>query len=96
MQAQTKVFIMFSKINQEFKNVKKLDFNAKATEMENKIPIISGLTTTFALTSVKNEIVNISSLVKKQQIVTKKIVKLSKYLLITVMTNILLLQNLIS
>ena len=87
---------MFSKINQEFKNVKKLDFNAKATEIESKIPIISGLTTTFALTSVKNEIVNISSLVKKQQIVTKKIVKLSKYLLITVMTNILLLQNLIS
>ena len=34
--------------------------------------IISGLTTTYALTSVKNEIPNISSLVKKQQIITKK------------------------
>ena len=72
MQAQTKVFIMFSKINQEFGNVKKLDFNGKVTEIENKIPIISGLTTTSVLTSVKNETPSISSLVKKQQIITKK------------------------
>ena len=72
MQAQTKVFIMFSKINQEFGNVKKLDFNAKVTEIENKIAIISGLTTTSALTSVKKKIPNISSLVKKQQIIAKK------------------------
>ena len=63
---------MFSKINQEFVNVKKLDFNAKVTEIENKIPIISGLTTTSALTSVKKKIPNISSLVKKQQIIAKK------------------------
>ena len=46
--------------------VKKLDYNAKITEIENKIPNISGLATNVAWTAVRNKIPNISSLVKKQ------------------------------
>ena len=45
--------------------VKKTDCNAKITEIEGKIPSISGLATNAALTSVENKIPNISSLVKK-------------------------------
>ena len=39
--------------------------------MENKIPSISGLATNSALTAVKNEITNVSSLVKKTDYYTK-------------------------
>ena len=42
--------------------VKKLDYNAKITELENKIPSISGLVTNTVLTDVENEIRNICSL----------------------------------
>ena len=35
--------------------VKKLDYNAKVTEIENKIPTISGLATNAALTVVENK-----------------------------------------
>ena len=45
--------------------VKKSDYNAKISELENKIPSISGLVTTSALTSVENKIPSVSSLVKK-------------------------------
>ena len=45
--------------------VKKLDHNAKITEIESKIPSISGLASNAALTVVENKIPNISSLVKK-------------------------------
>ena len=45
---------------------KKTDYNAKITEIEDKIPGISGLATTSALTSLGNKIPNISSLVKKK------------------------------
>ena len=45
--------------------VKKTDYNVKITAIEGKIPSISGLATTFALTTVENEIPNISSLVKE-------------------------------
>ena len=34
--------------------VKKLDYNANVTEIENKIPTISGLATNAALTAVEN------------------------------------------
>ena len=44
--------------------VKKLDYNAIITEIENKISTISGLATNAALTAVENKIPNISSLVK--------------------------------
>ena len=45
--------------------VKKTDFNAKVTEIEGKIPSISGLATNSALTAVENKIPDVSSLVKK-------------------------------
>ena len=47
--------------------IKKLDYNAKGTEIENKISCISDLATNAALTTVKNEIPNISSSVKKKK-----------------------------
>ena len=43
--------------------VKKTDFNAKFTEIEGKIPSISGLATNLAITAVENKITD-SSLVK--------------------------------
>ena len=45
--------------------VKKTDYYAKITEKESKIPSISGLATTAALTEVENKIPDISSLVRK-------------------------------
>ena len=45
--------------------VKKADFNAKVTEIEGKIPSISGLGNNSALTAVENKIPDGSSLVKK-------------------------------
>ena len=45
--------------------VKKTDFNTKVTEIEGKIPDISGLATKSALTVVENKIPDVSSLVKK-------------------------------
>ena len=46
--------------------VKKTDYNPKITEIEVNIP--SGLATNAAVTAVENKIPNISSLVKKKQI----------------------------
>ena len=40
--------------------------NSKISEIENKIPRISGLVTTSALTAVENKIPDVSSLVKKK------------------------------
>ena len=51
--------------------VKKTDYNAKITEIEDKIPSMSGLATKTALTAVENEIPNIGSLVKKTDYNTK-------------------------
>ena len=51
--------------------VKKTDLNAKITEIENKIPTITGLTTKSALTAVENKIPDISGLVKKTDFDTK-------------------------
>ena len=50
---------------------KKTDFTAKVTEIEGKIPCISGLAANSALTAVENKIPNISSLVKKTDYNTK-------------------------
>ena len=36
--------------------LKKKDYNAKNTEIESKIPIVSGLATTTALNAVENKI----------------------------------------
>ena len=45
--------------------LKKPDFNAKVTEIEGKIPSITGLATNSALTAIENKIPDVSSLVKK-------------------------------
>ena len=57
--------------------------------------IISGLATTSALTAVENKILNVSNLVKKQ-IITQKLLKFKRDLLIMIMINRLLLLSLIS
>ena len=44
---------------------KETDFNAKVIETEGKVPSISGLATSSALTAVENKIPDVSSLVKK-------------------------------
>ena len=71
--------------------LKKTDCNTKITEIEGKIPSISGLATNAALMTVENKIPNISSLVKKKQNITQKLLKLKRNLLIIIMINILLL-----
>ena len=45
--------------------VKKTDFNAKITQIEGKMPSISGLAINVALNAGENKIPNIKSLVKK-------------------------------
>ena len=45
--------------------VKKTDYNAKITEIGNKIPSVNSLATTDALTVVKNKILDVRNLVKK-------------------------------
>ena len=50
---------------------KKIDFNAKVTEIESKIPGVRGLATNSALTSVENKIPDVSSLTKKTDYNTK-------------------------
>ena len=51
--------------------VKKTEYNTKITEIEDKIPDISGLATKTALTIVENKIPGISGLVKKTDYNTK-------------------------
>ena len=51
--------------------VVKADLNSKITEVENKIPSISGLATNSALTAVENKIIDISGLVTKTNYNTK-------------------------
>ena len=45
--------------------LKKTDFNTKVTEMEGKIPSITGLATNSKLSAVENKIPDVSSLVEK-------------------------------
>ena len=40
--------------------LKKSDYNTKITDIENKIPRISGLATNSALTAVEDKILNVS------------------------------------
>ena len=51
--------------------VVKGDFNSKITEVENKIPSITGLATNSALTVVENKIPDISGLLTKTNYNTK-------------------------
>ena len=66
----------------------------KITEIEGKIPDISGLATKTALTVIENKIPDVSSLNKKM-FTTQKLVKLKRKLVIIIIINILLLQNFI-
>ena len=54
------------KIPDTSRPVKQRDCNTKITEIENKIPSISGLATNFALNAVEDKIPNITNLVKKK------------------------------
>ena len=45
--------------------VKKIDFNTKVTEIEGKIPSITGLATNSELSAVENKIPDVGSLVEK-------------------------------
>ena len=51
--------------------LKKTDFNTKVTEIEGKIPSISGLATSSALTAVENKRPDVSILVKKNILIPK-------------------------
>ena len=64
------------------KIVKKTDYNAKITGTENKIPNFSSLAITSEVTAIENKRPNISSLVKKKQIITQKLLKLKRNVLI--------------
>ena len=68
--------------------------NALVTNIEDKIPNITNLATTTALTAVESKTPNFSNPVKKKLTITQKLVKLEiKSLLIMIMINILLLKN---
>ena len=83
-----------NKIDKKIPDVSDLVKKSTLTVVENKIPGVTGLATSSALTAVENEIPDPSSLVKKQT-TTQKYQILKRKLLIMIMTNILLLQNLI-
>ena len=51
--------------------IKKTDLNTKITEIESKIPSITGLATNLVLTAVENKIPDVSSLVQKTHYGTK-------------------------
>ena len=57
---------------------KKTDYSSKITEIENKIPSISSLTTNSALTTIENKIPNVSGLVKKKTDSNTKISEIEK------------------
>ena len=69
-------------------SLEKTDYDAKITEIEGKVPSISGLATNAALTTVENNKPNISKLVENQ-ITTQKLLKLKRDLLIIIMINML-------
>ena len=75
--------------------LKKTDYNATVAEIEKRTPSISGLATTSAFNEIENKIPDVSSLVKKKQIQTQKLLKMKKNLPIMIMIKILLPQNLI-
>ena len=73
--------------------VQNTDYNVKITEIENKIPSVSGLATTSALTAAENKIPDVSSSVKKTAY-NINIIEIEKILVIMILINILLHQNL--
>ena len=73
----------------------KTDLNVKITEIEGKIPSITGLATNSGSTAVENTMPDVSSLVKKTDYNTE-ISKIEGISVIMLMTNTLLLQNLVN
>ena len=70
-----------SKLSDVVKNdvIKKTDYNAKITEIENRIPNISNFATKTALTNLSNTVPDISTLFKKIDYDTKIAEIESKY-----------------
>ena len=89
---KTKYQTYKTELEKNIPNVTDFVKKTKVAELESKIPNVSSLATKTALTAVE-KIPSHNSLVKKQNI-TQKIVNLKRNLLITIMTDILLLQNL--
>ena len=58
--------------------LKKADYSANITEIEGKIPSITGLATASALTAVENKIPDVSSLVEKKTDYNTKISEIEK------------------
>ena len=75
--------------------LKKTNYNTKITELGNKLTDISNLATKTALTAIKNKILSVSNLVKKQTIIQKLLI-LKRNLIIIIMINILIHQSLIN
>ena len=77
--------------------IRKSDYNKRLQKKKVKyLVLVSGLASTSAFTVVENKIPNVRSLVKKKkQIITQRLVKLKRNLLIMIMINILIPQNLI-
>ena len=63
---QTKTFLILVDL------LRKTDYNTKIIEIEGKIPSITGLATTAALTAVENKTPDVNNLVKEKQIMTQK------------------------
>ena len=83
-----------AELEKKIPDVTNLIKKTKLTELVNKILDVSSLAAKTVLTNVENKIYNVSNLVKKQTM-TQKLVNLKKNLPIIIMTNILLLQNLL-
>ena len=84
-----------TELEKKIPNVTNFVKKVKLTELENKIADISNLATETALTAVENKILKVPNLVKKQT-KTLNLQKLKINLIIIIMTNILILQNLIN
>ena len=91
---KTKYQIDKPELEKKIPNVTDFVKKTKRTDLENKILDVSRLATKIALTVVENKMPSFSSLVKKTDYNTK-LVSLKRNLLIIMMTNLLLLQNLI-
>ena len=57
------------KISDTSRLVKKTDYNTKITEIDEKLPEFRSLVAKTALTTVENKIPDISSLIKKKQVI---------------------------
>ena len=81
-----------SKLSDVVKNdvIKKSDYNAKITEIQNKIPDISNLATKTALTAVENKTPNVSGLTTKAALtaVENKIPDITNFATKTALTNL--------